>query len=403
MQKYQSNSLSKYNTKKLTNPSFKTSLIKVHRLNSKLIKPITNNINKKTINQCKSNSRIFSPSTNIKKINSNISIRKKSFSKEKKNIFNKKQTLKNHNNSVIIKDQIKINTINTSKKNTKNSIKLDFKNQHKIDKKMRPNSPVCHLYYCSKNIQSENIDNNTIKNNHSCYFSNKNNNNNNMQYKSKKINSSGSTALSFSESCINAPISGKAEYSVDTVISSTSTPFEFSLMNDTLNSNINNKKNDKNISDNKVTLNKKNDISLLTFGNSYNDSAKKSYDSSTKKYIANLKKENESLKYQLNKKNEKINILQDKIETLLLNDTENGFLVELINNLKNMEKDFPELAIYEKNQLKNNIINNENKKQYINDTNNKQTIPKPNENFKVIRRMKSCSKSIQNEYKNKIK
>ena len=400
MKKYQTNSLTKYKSKKLTSPSIKHSLIKVHRVNSKIINPISYNLNKKTIDQCISKVKIFSESKKNKKFNSNTFSKKKIFQKEKKNIINKKKVIKNHNKSVIIKKQDKVNTINASKRNIKNSIKVDCKNQRKINEKNKQNSPVCHLYYCTKNIQCENIDYNTIQNTHSGYLAA----HNTMQYKSKKINNSGSTALSFSESCINNPISGKTEFSVDTVISSTTAPFGLYLMDDSLNANINNKKIDKNISDTKVTLNKKNDTSLLTFGNSYNDSAKKSYDSSTKKYINSLKKENEFLKCQLNKKNEKINILQQKIETLLLNDSENDYLkIDLINDLKNLEKDFPNQVISGINQIDNNnkIIKNKNKNQHINIINDKHVYSSQNENIMVIKRMKSCYKNIQNDYKKK--
>ena len=400
MPKYKTNSLSKYNSKKLKSPSFSPSLIKVHLLNSKIIKSMTNNLYKKNNDQNINNTRIFSASKNIKTKSPNkLVVTKKDFSKEKKNIFNKKQTIKNHNNSVIIKEHTKTNTINASKRNITNSIKLDY-NQDKVNKKFRPNSPVCHLYYKTKNFPPENINCNIIKSNHNCYLAMQNNNI--SQYKSKKINNSGSTGLSFSESCINSQISGKVEFLADTVISSTTSPFESNLIDDTLNFNINNSKIDKNISDNKVTLNIKNDTSLLTFGNSFNDSAKKSYDSATKKYITNLKKENELLKYQLNKKNEKINILQQKIEALLLNNTECDYLRnELINNFKYMEKNFPEFAINYESQLSNDKIkNDENKKQY-NNFSNKYIFQ--NTNSKVIKRMRSCSTKIQNQYKNKIR
>ena len=163
--------------------------------------------------------------------------------------------------------------------------------------------------------------------------------------------------------------------------------------------------------DNKIILNKKND-NLLTFGNESGNKSNNN-DSNIKNYIINLKKETENLKYQLNKKNEKINILQQKIENLLLNDNSNDYLkIELINNLKNMEEDHSDLHISGSSQ--NNTINaNKSIKQCmnillskgnsVNNKNKNYIISSPNSFIKEIRRTKQSNNNYHIEFNNQIK
>ena len=338
-----------HNFKKIKTSNAKFSFIKVQRMNSKEIKPVKsiNNLNVKSLEKSIKNTKIFSKSNKNNISCSNIILRKNKHSLlNKSNIkikVNNKSKKKFHSNSTIIK--------NTYTKETENHLIPSFRSSQRHSKKIGPNSPICHIYYGNKKSPlPENLDDILKKQNKSYLYSISNNKF--LSNKSQKHNNPESTALSCNESCLSIPISPFKNYSVENGISNQLGMYYFDDLTSAGNKNINREndnknsmiyfkeldsKNIKDISDNKIFLNKKEDTSLLTFGNSLNESGNNSLrgyfnnnickenkqKNDTKKCISILQKENETLKYQLNQKNEKINSLQQKIEQLLLNEKEN--------------------------------------------------------------------------------
>ena len=123
---------------------------------------------------------------------------------------------------------------------------------------------------------------------------------------------------------------------------------------------------------------KKNNSELLTFGNTNNDdSLSESFskdENINKNFILVLKKENESLKNELKKTKEKVDVLENKIESL----------------------------IFEKNS-RNKIINKSNDN-YNNDNIDKKTINKENIKYsKSQRYLKNNKNTINNHKKIKVK
>ena len=380
-------SIPTHNFKKFKSAKTKFSFIKVRRINSKEINT-TNNLDAESLEKSLKNTKIVLKSNNKNRTSSNIKLRKKKQSPQKKSTVKiklKNKPKKFYNNSAIVKSS-NINEV-------ENHFEPSFFSSPKYSKKIGPNSPICHLYYGYKNSSmSENLDDIFKKQNNSFFYPVPNNKS--LSNKSKKNNNTGSTALSYNESCISNPISPFKNYSVGVGIPN---QFDFNFFDDlksSSNKNVNlNKENKitmtyfkeldinkiKDYSENKIFLNKKEDTSLLTFGNSINESGNNSLrgyfnnnnykeekiKNDTKKCISILQKENETLKYQLNQKNEKINSLQQKIEQLLLNEKEN---INFIQNthLKAKEKKCPlptpYVRKYSQNEFNVSTVIKQNKK-----------------------------------------
>ena len=356
--------LSTHNFTKLKSSNTKFSFIKVKRINSKEIKPIksNNNLNAESLEKSIKKIKIFSDSKKINRTFSNILLRKnKQFSQKKTNI---KIKLKNnpkkfHNNSAMIKK--------TNIKEIDNYFMPSFLSSQRSTKKIGPYSPICHLYYgYKKPSMSENSDDIYKKrsSDYFCFVSN----NKSLKNKSKKNNNTKSTALSYSESCRSFPVSSIKNFPVENGIPNQFNLYCFDNLGTPVNKNVNIKNDNKNsmsyfkeldannrkdISDNKIFLNKKEDTSLLTFGNTINESGNSSLrgyftnniykenkqKNDTKKCISILQKENETLKFQLNLKNEKIYSLQQKLEQLLLNN--NNINPSQNTHLKSIEQQCP--------------------------------------------------------------
>ena len=228
-------------------------------------------------------------------------------------------------------------------------------------KKKNHNNPVCQLYYkYDTNKNKKRVYNKTIytgffvkknnENKNNSYLNNKNINNKKNSLNSQKtklINTSSTSALSFSDSNKNIfnnnkdnSINNNKDNSINNNNNYTS---HFSIDNSFERKNYiykkaaiasfdcysfdDNQLKERDKFDNKRTCNNKVDIMpLVTFGNDTNETIKISNNNTTSnKYIIKLKKENEFLKNALIRTNEKISLLENKIDYLIENKKNNTF------------------------------------------------------------------------------
>ena len=336
----------------------------------------------------------------------------------------------------LISPKRNIKTINNSTYRVPKCVTL--KKEVKIKKKVIPR---CHLYYYQNNEKKKKYNQNTYntfsctnkRKSNSCNYVNINNSNyqtiynnqKNSSNKTKVISGSESTALSIDESNINNYYSNKEKkamyntiynnhgcnFSIDYSLNRNNiiykkaiiTPFDCFSFDD-----INLKKKENSINSS-IDLTKKDFIPLVTFGNnifenktisvntskSNNDINNNLNNNNNDQYISKLKKENDLLKSALIQTNEKINLLENKIENLLeekikyvqINNNENS------NENKNIElnKKCPFPALFDRKFSKNDFFEKKNTVKYK--INTKEKI-KP-----VIDRILRCDK---NKKENKI-
>lgn len=371
-------------------------IIKVNKININLYdSPVINSIKNSLLSKKTNNIKSF------KNNEPNIFIYKKPFIENQNSIYqiynnknaNKIYTLGNNENKnsiplFFISPRNNLNTMNNRTINY-SSYRKKFKTHKKI------NNPICQLYYKKNNNKIYNktvydsffVKSKTIKNN--------SNKNSNFTNKTKLMNTSSTSALSFSESnnnlynnaqsnAMKTIINSKSvshfsnNYSLDKNIhiykKVTITPFKCYSFDD---NQITQKEKEKEKSINqRICTNIIDNMPLVTFGNDIidntkiiskqNNQFKKNNNNSTNdQYILQLKKENELLKDALIKTNERIKLLEDKIDNKIKNIHIKEKLYDYANNSNNLNKSIikkrPISTPYIQKLLKKDILQKEKK------------------------------------------
>ena len=298
---------------------------------------------------------------------SNNENQKSIYQKYKKNI-NKIMTLGNSENKYSFPIFYNSPQRNLETINNQSLIYSSYRKNIRIKKKNH-NNPVCQLYYNYDSIKNKKrVYNKTvyngffvkknkenIDNNNNSYFNNKNiNNKKNLKnsQKTKLINTSSTTALSFSESNKNIfnnikDNSNSINITNNNYTSHFSIDYSFERQNyiykkativsyDCYSFDGNQLKEKDKLKNKKICTNKVDNLPLVTFGNDINETTKTSNNNNTNnKYMIKLKKENELLKNALIKTNEKISLLENKIDYLIENKKNNDYKVKTYAYKKN--------------------------------------------------------------------
>ena len=413
MRKYSYNNYAKSENNNITKDSKDMNMIKVNRADiiiynsPKIITRKKRLLSENNINTCKNaelKSFIFKKS-NIEKASSSY-------------INNSLKTIKNQHKNISLFFVSPKRNIETTNNNQYNFTTY----RKKINVKKKSN-PVCQLYYTSNNKNNKNTNEdfltNKNKKNNSCFDNIYMNikketiiKNKNPANKMKLVNSSSSTALSFSESNKNL-YNNFRNSTVNSTINNNNYITHFSIDYSVDKRNFVYKKaiispvGDKILKDSKAES-----IPLVTFGNNTiqenkillvkrnhslkisslpNDELNKNRNN---KYILRLKNENDFLKNQLIKTNEKICLLENKIENLL--------------DWKRKDHHIkPNIFTYKKNILTNNCpkptpyVQKYSQKDFFPKEKNKKITLKSKEKIKpVIERIFRCFSKKENKNKN---
>jgi len=346
----------------------------VNKNNNKFIS--VQRIHSSVFNSPIANKRILSESNTISYgygNGANSFIYKKTKFVKPRSVYQSKKKMLNINETTI---QNSLNKNSYSPNSEKSSIvfipsKKDYEannfnyihNQKKIKEK-KSYYPICQLYNLPEKKKEENIEcfSNRINQNNSYYYFNIKNeniiNNNNNNSKFKLVNSSNSTALSFSDfnnmNKKNRVLNNNyiSPFSVNSSFEripfsyiykkAVITPFDgysfddFQIKVNSTNTKIINSNTINNDIHEANTININEDNPLVTFGNSLNDKnffvndkllsqnnnnknkeIKINKNNKDNAYIYKLKRENEILKNELIKTNQKINLLENKIGALI--------------------------------------------------------------------------------------
>ena len=333
MKKYSNNKYLKSEHNSISKDTKDINMIKVNRADLITYNSPKSNIRKKrllsenNVNTCRnaeSKPFIFKKTT-IEKLNSLY---------KDKNLM----TIRNNHKNIslfFVSPKRNLETINNNKSNFST-----YRKKIKIKKKYEP---MCQLYYTSTNKSNKMPNDGFLTNRkNNSYFDNifvnlKKDNiiqNKNPINQTKLINSSSSTALSFSESnknlynnfknTINSTINNNhhiSHFSIDYSLDKKTFVYKKTIISPNMDKNIINNKmenqplftfGNNNISENK-TLTVTRNLSLINGSMPKSQSLK----NRNSKYIIRLKNENEFLKNQLIKTNEKIFLLESKIENLI--------------------------------------------------------------------------------------